>query len=304
MAVDDHGPERRTPRFGLWMTAAAVAVIAALVTAAVAGLLSADDDDGSAQAIAAGGTGDDADPAEPGAGTGDGAGGLSVATTSFGPVGGDGPAMVVTEREATIEVAGSTTDPPAADGSATSTGSTSSSPPVTGPSTTETAVTTSDSASSAMTATTAPATDTTATVPTVTPPTGSGSTTWTAPADDPTQPSPAAVAADRQFRTVPAGHLDCGTAILTSGYPTTTAPAPGRIECIVEAAAASTPAQYAYTARDLANGMTGMLFRVAPGGATQRIEYRVDPDGVVESTTFACAGFGPAPFGSVGPICL
>lgn len=286
------------------MTAAAVTVIAALVTAAVAGLLSADDDDASAQAIAAGGTGDDAGPAEPAAGTGEGAEGLSVATTSFGPVGGDGPAMVVTEREATIEVAGSTTDPPAADGSATSTGSTSSSPPVTGPSITGTAVTTSNPASSATTATTALVTDTTATAPTVTPPTGSGSTTWTPPADDPTQPSPAAVAADREFRTVPAGHLDCGTAILTSGFPTTTAPLPGRVDCIVEAAAASTPAQYAHTARDLANGMTGMLFRVTVGGATQRIEYTVDPGGVVQSTTFACAGFGSAPPGRAGPTCL
>lgn len=116
-------------------------------------------------------------------------------------------------------------------------------------------------------------------------------TTWTAPADDPTQPSPAAIAADREFRIVPEGLLDCGTAITTAGYPTTTVAPPDWSGCIDAAAMNGTPAQYSVTARDFDGGMTGEIFRVNPDGSLENIGYQVDIDGEVSSRTHVCDEF-------------
>lgn len=54
----------------------------------------------------------------------------------------------------------------------------------------------------------------TTTLPDTTP-----TTVWTPPADDPTRPSPAAVAAGREFRAAPDDLLDCGVHVRTSGWP-------------------------------------------------------------------------------------
>ena len=119
-------------------------------------------------------------------------------------------------------------------------------------------------------------------------PTSVPTTTWSPPADDPTQPSPAAVAADREFRVAPSELFDCGVHVRTSGWPTTTVGDPGRVDCIVEAAEAGTSAQFVSTARDFEGGMEGMIFRVLGPADILVIDYRVDPAGDVTSTERTC----------------
>ncbi|MEZ5245088.1 MAG: hypothetical protein R2707_08340 [Acidimicrobiales bacterium] len=126
------------------------------------------------------------------------------------------------------------------------------------------------------------------------PETTGSTTTWRPPADDPTQPSPAAVAADRDFRAVPAGLLDCGVHVRTTGYPTTVPGDPTKVECIVDAAIAGTPAQFVSTARDFVGGMEGVIFRVVGPSNVLVVTYVVDPRGEVAATETTCAGLtGP-----------
>jgi len=113
-------------------------------------------------------------------------------------------------------------------------------------------------------------------------------TTWTPPPDDPTQPSPAAVTADRQFRLTAADILDCGVHVRTSGYPTTALAHPDALDCIEAAAAAGTPAQFVTTARDFTGGMEGTIFRVLGPGDILVIDYNALVDGTVDSTETSC----------------
>ena len=110
-----------------------------------------------------------------------------------------------------------------------------------------------------------------------------------APDDDPTQPSPAAVAADEAYRLAPDDLVDCGVHVRTSGYPTTVHPGIDVLDCILDAAAAGTPAQFVSTARDFEGGMEGTIFRVVGGQEILVIDYRADPQGVITSTETTCA---------------
>ena len=118
---------------------------------------------------------------------------------------------------------------------------------------------------------------------------GPTTTTWVAPDDDPTQPSPAAVAADEAYRVAPDDLFDCGVHVRTSGYPTTVHPGIDVLDCILDAAAAGTPAQFVSTARDFEGGMEGTIFRVVGGQEILVIDYRADPQGVITSTETTCA---------------
>lgn len=128
-------------------------------------------------------------------------------------------------------------------------------------------------------------------------------TTWTPPADDPTQPSPVAIAKDRELRTVPAGVVDCGSVVTTSGYPTTTAARGTQAECIVQAATEGTQAQYSITGRNFEGGMTGAVFVVAEDGTLMVNDYTVDKDGSADGTMRPCSSFVLEPNSPV-PGCL
>lgn len=114
-------------------------------------------------------------------------------------------------------------------------------------------------------------------------------TVWTPPPDDPTQPSPAAVAAGREFRAAPDDLLDCGVHVRTSGWPTTAVFGPDQVDCILDAAETGTPAQFVTAARDFAGGMEGIVFRVLGPAEILVIRYAADPTGSVTSTESTCA---------------
>lgn len=116
----------------------------------------------------------------------------------------------------------------------------------------------------------------------------SPATAWTPPADDPTQPSPAAVAADREFRAAPDDLLDCGVHVRTSGWPTTAVFGTDLLDCILDAAQAGTPAQFVTAARDFAGGMEGTIFRVVGPGEILVIDYGADPTGTITSSESSC----------------
>ncbi len=292
MAGGDPHLERQGSRLGLGLAAMAVMVTAAVVTVAALGWPSSDQG-GSArgQAITADGAEGDGAPGGPDRSPGTPTE-LPVATTRFGPDDDADDPDPATDRGATIAVgATSTTEPPSAS-------SASSTPATTTPMTSITPSSTGEATGS-----TDPTTGSSVTTPTVTAPSTTGEpTTWTPPPDDPTQPSPAAVAADRKLRTVPAGLVDCGTAVLTSGYPTTTTPPLGLTDCIILSAQGATPAQYSHSGRNQANGMSGALYRFTTAGGAQRIDYTVDRVGAVNSITIACVGFGPG--SRHAPACL
>ncbi len=134
-------------------------------------------------------------------------------------------------------------------------------------------------------------------------PTQPDTTEWTPPPDDPGQPSPAAIDANTAFRVVPAGLADCGTRVLSSGWPTTTATPPGITDCIVDAAATGQAAQFSYSTRDHANGAWGRIYRVEPGGTLVVIAYTVDPSGRVASDRTPCSGFATVDEYSYEVIC-
>ena len=102
-------------------------------------------------------------------------------------------------------------------------------------------------------------------------------------------PTQAAVEADEAMRVVPDGYLDCGTTSLTSGWPTTTMYV-GEISavCILDAANAGVPAQYSYTSRDNAGGVTGTILRVDGVEMIVELDYRVDDEGNPTTTELTC----------------
>jgi hypothetical protein len=98
------------------------------------------------------------------------------------------------------------------------------------------------------------------------------------------------VAADRDFRVAPSDLLDCGVHVRTTGYPTTFPGDPTQVECIVDAAATGTPAQFVSTARDFVGGMEGTIFRVLGPSEVLVIAYTVDPRGDVATSETTCEG--------------
>lgn len=118
-------------------------------------------------------------------------------------------------------------------------------------------------------------------------PSGTTATTVSIPEDG--APTDEAVAADQEFRVVPDGFADCDSVVLTSGWPTTSVYVESRNDCILEAAASGTPAQYSYTGRDLAGGMAGTILRVLGPGEILMIDYAVSPSGTVTDEETTCA---------------
>jgi hypothetical protein len=119
--------------------------------------------------------------------------------------------------------------------------------------------------------------------------------------DDGMPPSDEALTADEAMRVVPDGYVDCGTVVLTSGWPTTTIFAPDAAACILDAADRGRPAQQAFTGRDQTGGMEGWLIRVdGPAGITM-VEYRIDADGGTTSAETSCTTLETTPMGP--PVC-
>ena len=122
-------------------------------------------------------------------------------------------------------------------------------------------------------------------------PTTAGATV--APATAPplgTPPTDAALAAHRLFEVPPAGYLDCGSQVLTSGWPTTTAYFnESADQCLLDAAGTGTLAQHVTWGRDDRGGLDGTILRVLGLDEIVRIEYHVTADGELTS------GEGPCP---------
>ena len=129
------------------------------------------------------------------------------------------------------------------------------------------------------------------TEPSIAGPTTAGATV--APATIPplgTPPTDAAIAAHRLFEVPPADFLDCGSQVLTSGWPTTTAYFnESADQCLLDAAGAGTLAQHVVWGRDDRGGLDGTILRVLGLDEIVQIEYHVTADGVLTS------GEGPCP---------
>lgn len=103
-------------------------------------------------------------------------------------------------------------------------------------------------------------------------------------------PTDAALAANERFLEVPNDLLDCGATVLTSGWPTTTVFNPEiSSRCILDAAQAKEPAQYAYWGRDGTGGITGVVIRVNELSPITVVEYSVDAAGGLDSAEEPCA---------------
>ena len=101
-------------------------------------------------------------------------------------------------------------------------------------------------------------------------------------------PTEAALAADAAQRAVPAGRLDCGSVIITAGWPTTVPADTTGARCIVDAAQQGVPAQYAVTGRDFEGGMAGRVFEVDEPGPISVTIYSVSPEGNVGTSGNGC----------------
>jgi hypothetical protein len=113
--------------------------------------------------------------------------------------------------------------------------------------------------------------------------------------EDPGVPTEAALAANEVFLVeMPAGYADCGATVLTSGYPTTTAFNPDvSLTCLNRAIETGTPSQYAYWGRDGTGGISGAVVRLGEDASFTVIDYRVDSEGKVTSTSQQCDELGP-----------
>ncbi len=107
---------------------------------------------------------------------------------------------------------------------------------------------------------------------------------------DPGVPTEAALAANEVFLVeMPAGYADCGATVLTSGYPTTTVFNPDvSLTCLNAAIESGTPSQYAYWGRDGTGGISGAVVRLGEDASLTVIDYRVDSEGKVASTSQQC----------------
>ena len=102
-------------------------------------------------------------------------------------------------------------------------------------------------------------------------------------------PTEAATAANSDFLEPPIGYEDCGTTVMTSGWPTTTAyNAEISARCILNASDVNRLAQYAYWYRDGNGGIHGVLIRVNAASPMTVTEYGVDSAGVVSSVDESC----------------
>lgn len=114
-------------------------------------------------------------------------------------------------------------------------------------------------------------------------------TTSAADPDDPSAPTDASLAANDGFLVVPDGYADCGSSILTSGWPTTTVFNPEvELTCLNEAIGSNTSSQYAYWGRDGAGGIDGTIIRVNASQPLTFIDYTVDSSGNVGNRIYAC----------------
>lgn len=115
-------------------------------------------------------------------------------------------------------------------------------------------------------------------------------------------PTELAQDADESIRVVPDGYADCGTTLLSSGWPTTTAYLPEvSASCIVEAVATGNRAQYSYTQRDNAGGIQGTIVRVEGQGSVTELSYTVDAEGNSTTVRVTCASLLVADFAP--PVC-
>jgi hypothetical protein len=108
---------------------------------------------------------------------------------------------------------------------------------------------------------------------------------------DPGVPTGAALAANEVFIvSMPDGYADCGTTVLTSGWPTTTVFNPETtLTCLNDAIASGTPSQYAYWGRDGTGGIEGVIIRVQAEAPIALIAYSVDATGAVTSQERTCS---------------
>jgi hypothetical protein len=97
--------------------------------------------------------------------------------------------------------------------------------------------------------------------------------------------------------TTPGGQIDCGTAYLASGWPTTIAPSPTLAQCILDAFAAGTPAIYRERAQTDGNGGHIEITTYQVTGR-QKVWRTVDATGAQPPggvTVSACTGLAAGP---------
>jgi len=119
---------------------------------------------------------------------------------------------------------------------------------------------------------------------------GTSSAPSTTEPEDPGMPTEVALAANEVFLVeMPAGYADCGATVLTSGWPTTTAFNPDTsLSCLNAAIESGTPSQYAYWGRDGTGGISGSVVRLKEDASLTVIDYHVDSEGNVSSTSQDC----------------
>lgn len=120
-------------------------------------------------------------------------------------------------------------------------------------------------------------------------------------ADGGTPPTPEATTADEAFRAVPRGYTDCGTANLTSGWPTTAVYTSDSAQCIVDAASSGDPSHYTYYGRDNKGGIDGTIVQVNGTDSITMVDYHVEPDGVIDSNETTCSRLTAPSF--TPPVC-
>lgn len=114
-------------------------------------------------------------------------------------------------------------------------------------------------------------------------------------------PTEQAMAANDELLRIPAGLADCGTTVLTSGWPTTTAFNPEvSASCIMSAVETGVPSQYAYWFRDGAGGLQGVIVRVEGPDSLLFMEYNVDEAGILTGLFEPCAGLETVGFNPPG----
>ncbi len=103
-------------------------------------------------------------------------------------------------------------------------------------------------------------------------------------------PTEEAMAANAEFLAPPIGYEDCGTTVMTSGWPTTTSyNAEISARCILDAADVNSLAQYGYWSRDGRGGIQGVVIKVNAASPLTVTEYGVDSEGAVSSVSENCS---------------
>ena len=128
-----------------------------------------------------------------------------------------------------------------------------------------------------------------------------GSSEETEPAGASQPPTERALFANEEHLRTPAGFADCGSTVMTSGWPTTTAFNPEiSAQCIMDAALLGQPSQYSYWWRTGAGGLQGVVIRVAGPDDIRAMEYTVGADGILDGVFEPCSSLeiihGEPPF--------